>query len=359
MGASTGCVSTPKPPPLRSGGLPIPLQYIFAPFLLRGKGRGWGCHAGGSIIRVLVLACALLTLTPSTHAQPNIPACDPNTPLANGDPATSSDARYTVWTDCYAPDAEGYAVYAYDTETDTTIELGVVTDTRRGVTGDTIVTAYVARWIDEDTVLLRAETGGGTYNWRYAFVADADTPESLRLLAADYVSRPRFEADPDHIIWTDEDGVSETFTVLYHPIDADEPQPLYTGDCLLRDDLETPLSCHMVTAHTNATFTDDSEPSLLVLNIGDSAREVKTVEVRALPSGHMLYTVDGLGSAYAEWVGVDTVAVFNLAFDFETGGFAGVFLRVGADGTTTDEVPFSTPNGEPLTDRPPWMEDAS
>ncbi len=304
-------------------------------------------------------ATLLFLCLPIAHAQPTLPACDPDAPLANGNPVTSPGDRYSVWLDCYAPDADGYTVHAYDAETGETYTLGELSDTRRGVTGDTIVTAYAAQWTDDNTVLFRAETGGGTYNWRYVFVADVDTPGSLRLLAADYVSRPRFDANPDRVIWADEDGVSETFTVLWQQIDADEPEPLYTGNCLLRDDLETPLSCHMVTAHTDASYTEDSEPSLLVLNIGDSAREVKTIEVRALPSGDLLYTVDGLGSAYAEWVGPDTVAVFNLAFDFETAGFAGVFLRFGPDGTIDAESPFSLPNGETLTQRPPWMEDES
>lgn len=312
--------------------------------------RGWGVALLGTFVFFAF----------SAHAQPTPPACDPAAPLANGDPATAPDGRYTVWLDCYAPDAPGYTVYAYDAASGTTYTLGELADTRRGVTGDTIVSAYVAQWTDDDTVLLRAETGGGTYNWRYAFVADANAPGSLRLLAADYVARPRFEPDPAHVIWVDEDGIAETFTVFYRALDADEPDALYTGGCLLRDDLETPLSCHMVTAHTNAAFTVDGDPSLLVLNIGDSAREVKTIEVRALPSGALLYTVDGLGSGYAEWVGGETVAVFNLAFDFETAGFAGAFLRVGPDGTIDAEELFSLPNGAPLTQRPSWMEnDAS
>ena len=305
------------------------------------------------------LACCVMLLVPVVYAQPDIPVCDPDAPLTNGGASTSPDGRFTVWLDCYAADAESYTVHAYDAQSDETYTLGQLTDTREGVTGDTIVSAFVDRWITDTQVSFRAETGGGTYNWRYVFAGDAATPDSLALFAVDYVSRPRFSPEPDRVIWVDEDGVTGTFRVLWRLFDADEPQELYTGDCLLRDDLETSLSCHMVTAHTNATFTEDGDPTLLLLNIGDSIREVKTVEVRALPDGDLLYTVDGLGSGYAEWVGVDTIAVFNLAFDFDTAGFAGVFLRFAEDGTIDAEEPFSLPNGATLTQRPSWMENES
>ncbi|MEO0565264.1 MAG: hypothetical protein AAF125_24370, partial [Chloroflexota bacterium] len=289
-------------------------------------------------------------------------------PLANGEPSNSLDGRITVTIECYAPGEEGYTVTATDNDTGETITLGEVTDERRGVTGDPINYVFVSQWLDDITVELRAETGGGTYNWRYVWLADATTPDSLAHVAADYVSRPVYLPDPARYEWADEDGVTETFRALAYDVASRETVELYEGPCLPRDDLGNPLSCHMVTVMTNASFTPDVEsfeqgvqnpseaPSRVIFNVGDSAREIKTIEVRTLPSGDLLYTVDTLGSGYAVWLAADTAAVFNLAFDFESGGFGGVFLRFDEDGTIVGEESFALPFGEDLTQRPSWME---
>jgi hypothetical protein len=300
----------------------------------------------------LLIMCFLLTAP--IHAQPT--ECDPAAPLSNGAPSTSPDGRYTLTIACYDPDATAYPVYVTDNRTGNTSELGTVTDTRRGVTGDGINYVFVSQWLDDTRALLRAETGGGTYNWRYAFLADVDA-ETVTLLAADYVASPRYFDDPDRIEWGDEDGVNAKFTVYAHTFEDDTTATLYTGDCLLRDELENALSCHMVTPSSNASFTEDGVPTRLILNVGDSAREVKTIEVRDLTDedGALLYTADTLGMGYAEWLSEDTAAVFNLAFDFDTGGFAGLFVRFDDDGDVTDTAPFSLPHGDPLTERPPWL----
>jgi hypothetical protein len=81
------------------------------------------------------------------------------------------------------------------------------------------------------------------------------------------------------------------------------------------------------------------------------------MEIRALPNGDLLYTVDALGAGFAEWVSADTAAVFNLAFDFETAGFAGKFVQFDDDGAVINQEPFSLPNGEELTQRPMWLVD--
>jgi hypothetical protein len=254
-----------------------------------------------------------------------------------------------VYVDCYAPDATAYAVYAYDAKTGETRELGT---TAGDLDTETVI---VARWLDETRVALRAQTGGGTYNWRSVYIADASAAGSLREIARDYVARPAYGKTPPRYEWVVEDGVNETVTVYRYDVQSGETDVLYTGDCLPRDDMGTALSCHMVTVNTNEDFTG-GDPTRMILNVGDSAREIKTVEVRALPSGKLLHTVEALGGGYGDWLGADTAAVFNLAFDFEAGGFRGVFLRFGADGNIIDEEPFTLAVGEEMTLRPAWLE---
>jgi hypothetical protein len=295
------------------------------------------------------LTITVIALTITVTAQ-DIPDCDPASPLAHGEPSTSPDGRFTVYADCYASDQTAYTLYAYDTDTDKTRVLGT---TAPDLPTETL---FVSRWLDDTTVAIRAETGGGTYNWRSVYLADVTVSRSLTEIARDYVSRPRFGEEPLRYEWAVEDGITETYEVRVYDVEAGETEVIYTDDCLLRDDLENELSCHMVTPHTNADFTEDGDPTRLILNIGDSAREIKTVEIRALPDGDLLYTVDALGMGYAEWIAGDTAAVFNLAFDFETGGFGGVFLQIADDGRILLEEPFALPNGEPLTQRPSWLE---
>ncbi|MEL6272259.1 MAG: hypothetical protein AAFU54_11085 [Chloroflexota bacterium] len=299
--------------------------------------------------RVIVFLCLCACYALPLHAQ-NIPACDPAAPLSNGDPSTSPDGRYTVYFECYAPDQTQYTVFAYDADSGNTLTLG---ETAPDLATESI---FTARWLTDTRAAFRTQTGGGTYNWRSVYIADVTEPGSLTEIARDYVSRPRYGDSPPRYEWAEEDGVSETFTVYRYDVQLDATDVLYEGDCLLRDDLANELSCHMVTPNTNDDFTDDG-PTMMILNVGDSAREVKTVEVRALTSGDLLYSVDALGAGYAEWVGADTAAVFNLAFDFETAGFAGVFVRFDDDGAVIDEEPFSLPNGEELTQRPTWLLD--
>lgn len=296
---------------------------------------------------IFVLVCAAL-LFASAHAQ-TIPECDSAAPLAHGRPSISPDGRYTVYFDCYAPDASTYTVYVYDTETDTTAELGTTAPDLR------TETLFVARWLAGTQVAIRAETGGGTYNWRSVYIADAAAPNSLTEIARDYVSVPHYGENPPRYEWTVEDGVTETITVYRYDVKSGETAELYTGDCLPRDDQRSELSCHMVTPNTNADFTDDGEPTRLILNVGDSAREIKTVEVRALPGGDLLYSVDALGAGYARWLSADTLAVFNLEFDFDGGGFGGRFVQLDDAGAVVNEAPFVLPVGEELTARPPWL----
>ena len=148
--------------------------------------------------------------------------------------------------------------------------------------------------------------------------------------------------------------MSETFTVYRYDVESGERRTIYEGDCLPRDDNADALSCHMVTPNTNETFTDDA-PTRLILNIGDSAREIKTVEVRALPAGDLIYSVEALGGGYADWLSADTIAVFNLAFDMESGGFAGQFVRFDADNAVIDEEPFTVGVNDELAQRPSWL----
>ncbi len=296
---------------------------------------------------VVVLACLMAFGGGFTHAQ----APCPNAPLANGGPSTSPDGRYRVYFECYSPDETAYTVYATDAATGQTIELG---ETAPDLATESI---FAARWLTNTQIALRTETGGGTYNWRSVYIADAAQPDSLREIARDYVARPRYDAAPPRYEWAVEDGMTETITVYQYDVAAAETTMLYEGPCLPRDEQQDALSCHMVTPNSNLTHTDDA-PTRLILNVGDSAREVKTVEVRALPAGDLLYTVDALGGGYAEWLSADTAAVFNLAFAFESGGFSGVFIRFDDDGTVIDEEAFALPIGETLTQRPTWLEEA-
>lgn len=297
------------------------------------------------IIMMFVLFVYILP----AHAQ-TIPACDPDAPLANGAPSTSPEGRYTVYVDCYAPDATAYTVYAYDAETDGTYALGT---TAPDLDTETVI---IARWLDDAQVALRSQTGGGTYNWRSVYIADASMSASLREVARDYVARPAYRDNPPRYEWVVEDGVNASIAVYRYDVQSGETDTLFTGDCLPRDDMGTALSCHMVTVNTNESFTDGSA-TRMILNVGDSAREIKTVEIRALPSGDLLHTVEALGGGYGDWLSDDTAAVFNLAFDFESGGFGGVFLRFGADGTLIDDEPFTLANGDEMTLRPAWLEE--
>lgn len=279
-----------------------------------------------------------------------IPGCDPDAPLANGVPVDAPNGAVTVYFECYAPDESAYTVFALDHRTDTVIELG---ETALDLATESI---YLSRWLDATRAAFRAETGGGTYNWRSVYLADVTEPGSLKEIARDYVARPRYFENPPRYEWAVEDGVNETVTVYRYDVTSSETDVLYTGGCIPRDDLANALSCHMVTPSSNADYLDEGEPTRLLLNIGDSAREIKTIEVRSLPDGERLYTVEALGMGYGEWLSADTVAVFNLTFDFESAGFAGQFVQFSAAGRVVNEAPFVLPNGAPMTLRPPWME---
>ncbi|MFZ4815911.1 MAG: hypothetical protein ACOYL5_15350, partial [Phototrophicaceae bacterium] len=69
------------------------------------------------------------------------------------------------------------------------------------------------------------------------------------------------------------------------------------------------------------------------------------------------YSINALGSGFAEWVSADTVAVYNLAFDFESGGFGGLFVQFGEDGEVLAEEAFALEVGATLIVRPSWMEE--
>ncbi len=295
---------------------------------------------------IILLACLFVLSSATLHAQAPCPAA----PLANGAPSTSPDGRYSVYFECYSPDKTAYAVYATDFETGTTIELGA---TAPDLATESI---FAARWLTDTQIALRTETGGGTYNWRSVYIADAAQPGSLREVARDYVARPRYGDDPARYEWTVEDGITEAITVYRYDVNAGETTTLYEGPCLLRDEQNNALSCHMATPNSNDSYTD-AAPTRLILNVGDSAREIKTIEVRALPSGALLYRVDALGMGYAEWLSADTAAVFNLAFDFESGGFGGLFIRFDDDNGIIEDEPFVLPNGEALTQVPSWLEE--
>jgi hypothetical protein len=307
------------------------------------------------VVRLIGLIGLLLWGVPASAQA--IPRCDPAAPLANGGPSTSPDGRFTVWIECYAPGEAAYTVYAHDAQTDTSYTLGDVRDPRRGVTGDRINFVYVGRWLPDDHVEIRAETGGGTYNWRFVFLADAAEAGSVKRIAADYVASPRFADDPPRYEWVTENGLSQTVTVHLYDVQSAQRETLYRGPCLLRDDLANALSCHMMTAVTNATYTQNNNPTRLLLTVGDSARESKTVEVRDLPDGDLLYTAETLGSGYGLWLAADTAAVFNLTFDFEKAGFGGVFVQFAEDGTIIQTQAFVLPSGADLTETPVWMED--
>ena len=299
------------------------------------------------MLRAVLLLTFLMGWSQVSHAQ-SIPVCNPDSPLAHGAPSTSSDERYTVYFDCYDPAATTYTVYVHDAQTDKTRTLG---QTAPDLATETM---FVARWLTDTQVAVRAETGGGTYNWRSVYISDAAEPNSLTEVARDYVASPRYADKPPRYEWAVEDGIEETFAVYRYSVESGETDTLYTGDCLLRDDNNDALSCHMVTPLTNQSYVE-GEPTRLILNIGDSIREVKTIEVRALPEGDLLYTADTLGSGYAEWLAADTLAVFDLAFDMEAGGFAGEFVRLGAGGDVLEAEPFVLDIAATLVDGPSWL----
>lgn len=285
-------------------------------------------------------------------AQPALPfpICDPAAPISHGAPSASPDGHYSVFFECYDAQKTVYGVYAYNHLTDEEPYL-------LGTTPTDLSTSYifVAQWLDETTVEIRSETGGGTYNDRSVYLADAATPDSLQEVARDYVSRPRFADNPPRYEWAVEDGIAQRFDVYLYDVTTREIRTLYSDDCLLRDELANALSCHMVTANTNASYTPDGEPTALLLNIGDSIREVKTIAIHSLPDGELRYQVDALGMGYGDWLAADTLAVFNLAFDFESIGFSGLFVRFDETGEILATEPFVLPNGEPLTQRPAWL----
>lgn len=284
-------------------------------------------------------------------AAQDLPTCDLDSPLQHGEPTLNPTERYTLYMDCYTPDQSRVTVYAYDDETGDTLILGQ--------TADDLDTEYLylSRWLDDTRAELRAETGGGTYNWRSVYLADVTMADSLTEVARDYVARPRFGEHPPRYEWSVEDGLTETFTVYRYDVETDETQALYSAPCDLRDDLQNALSCHMVTPTTNADFTDEGDSTRLLMNMGDSIKEVKTIEVRAVPDGDLLYTVDALAMGYGDWLSADTFAVFNLAFDFELAGFAGKFIQLDENGDIINEQPFTLANGAELTERPTWLDE--
>ncbi|MFZ4816434.1 MAG: hypothetical protein ACOYL5_18000, partial [Phototrophicaceae bacterium] len=142
-----------------------------------------------AILLLMLCACSVWSLA----AQPT--SC-PSEILANGEPSPSPNSRYTVFIQCYDPARTAYTVYAYDAESDREITLGE--------TAADLITSYalVSEWINDTTVLIRAETGGATYNWRSAYIADVTVAGSLREVARDYVAAPRYFVTPPRIEWS-------------------------------------------------------------------------------------------------------------------------------------------------------------
>ena len=295
---------------------------------------------------IITFSIGGLTAWQQTTAQTN-PACPP-APLRNGDAVTSPDGRYRVHFECWDAEQTQYDVYATDLQTQETILLG---QTAMDLATDSI---YVYDWISETMVSFRAETGGGTYNWRSFYVADVAEAGSLTELARDYVSRPRYETSPKRVEWSVEDGIDQTLTVYQYNFEREALQVLYRGACDLRDDLGLVTSCHMVTPNSNTAWVEAHEPTHLILNRGDSISATKRIELRALPRGEVIYEVETLGGGHAEWVAVDTIAVYELAFDFKARGYAGLFVRFENDVITQQEG-FVLPVGESVPALPAWL----
>ncbi|MFZ4827315.1 MAG: hypothetical protein ACOYLB_08160 [Phototrophicaceae bacterium] len=295
---------------------------------------------------VVTFSICGMTARGQAIAQSN-PPC-PSAPLRNGEAVTSPDGRYQVYFECWAADQTQYDVYATDLQTQETILLG---ETATDLSTESI---YVYDWISPTMVSFRAETGGGTYNWRSFYVAEVDQTDSLTELARDYVSRPRYETSPERIEWAVEDGIQQTLTVYQYSFEREDLQVLYNGTCDLRDDLGLETSCHMVTPNSNTTWVQPHDPTHLILNRGDSIHPTKQIEVRALPEGEVIYQVETLGGGHAEWVATDTIAVYEIAFDFKARGYAGLFIRFEND-TITQQEPFVLPIGESINALPSWL----
>lgn len=305
-------------------------------------------HMINRFLRLVMITCmvCLMGILLSAWAQP-LPDCPP-APLRNGEAVTSGDGRYRVYFECWDGDQTQYDVYATDLQTNQTILLG---QTVADLSTESI---YVYDWISETQVSFRAETGGGTYNWRSFYVADVTQADSLAELARDYVSRPRYETNPKRIEWAVEDGIQETLTVYQYNFEREAQEVLYVGTCQLRDDLGLETSCHMVTPNSNTGWVATHEPTHLILNRGDSIHPTKLIELRSLPEGKLIYTIEALGGGHAEWLAVDTIAVYEIAFDFKARGYAGKFIRF-ADDAVIQEEPFIVSVGEDLNTLPSWL----
>ncbi len=264
----------------------------------------WHSRRGAATpLRRATTAIALvITFGFSTAAAQTVPTCDPDAPLANDPPTVSPDERYTIYTDCFDADATTYTVYAYDAETDATLTLGE--------TAPDTETVWFPRWLDNTRLMLRSETGGGTYNFRSVYVADLDAA-SLTEVARGYIVRPTYFEEPERLEWATEDG--ETRTVYDHDFETDETTILLEEPCERID----AFKCAAAEPRTNAGFTEDGVPTLLALAVGDAAMP-KTIEIRVLPSGERLYVQEALDRGGVRWEDATTITVFNITFDLMT-----------------------------------------
>lgn len=322
--------------------------------MIYNENEGHSSHLSDAILMInrylplLMISCVVCLIGMFVPALAQSLSDCPVAPLRNGEAVTSGDGRYQVYFECWASDQTQYDVYATDLQTDQTIVLG---QTATDLSTESI---YVYDWISETQVSFRTETGGGTYNWRSFYVADVTKAGSLIELARDYVSRPRYETNPKRIEWAVEDGIEQTLTVYQYNFERDFQRVLYNGACDLRDDLKLETSCHMVTPNSNTAWVENHEPTHLILNRGDSIHPTKLIELRSLPEGDIIYHIETLGGGHAEWLAGDTIAVYEIAFDFKARGYTGRFVRF-EDNAIIQEESFILPVGEAMNVLPSWL----
>jgi hypothetical protein len=139
-----------------------------------------------------------------------------NTYALDRPPRITPGGNWVVFTDCNAP----YTVYAYNVETQQLNSLGIA---NRGSWNFEVV-----RWINEHMPIIEGDILG-TQQYRYVYTADVSMPDSLELVASQYISWPQYYDELPGYVW-----VGEDFKVYEHNLETRETRVILSKGCYNR-----------------------------------------------------------------------------------------------------------------------------